>query len=82
MYHSAFAVSVMRGVSAGYDYGGESEIDGNKLDDRRQNYGWGLRLDVPVNRQIGLNVAYVHTRTLEDLGADSESLLFGVSYMF
>ncbi|ARN75827.1 transporter [Oceanicoccus sagamiensis] len=69
-------------ASAGYDYGGESTLNGQSKDDTKQNTGWSLRGAIPISRTLGINIAYVSTRTEEDTGADIESLLASFAYMW
>lgn len=61
-------------VSVGYNYGGEYTLNGVDKDDRKQNIGWALSYSFPINRQSGIKVAYIGTRTKESNGFDSETL--------
>jgi hypothetical protein len=74
-----FRPAVWASASAGYDYGGESTIDGEEKDDRKQNLAWALSFGFPLNRHLGVKVAYVGTRTQEDTGVDSDTLAVGFS---
>lgn len=70
---------VWAGLSAGYDYGGRSMIDGVDKDDRKQNVDWALRFGFPVSRHLGFKLAYIGTRTQEKIGVDSDSYITGFS---
>jgi len=70
---------VWAGLSAGYDYGGRSTIDGVEKDDRKQNVGWALSFGFPVSRHLGFKLAYIGTRTQESTGIDSDSDIAGFS---
>jgi hypothetical protein len=75
----AFRPGVWASASASYDYGGRSKINDVQKDDRKQNLGWALSFGFPLNRHLGVKVAYVGTRTQEDTGIDSDSLIVGAS---
>lgn len=74
-----FRPGLWAGVSAGYDRGGRSTVDGAEKDDRKQDLGWALSLGVPVNRRVGIKLAYIGTRTQEETGTDSDSVVMSVS---
>ena len=67
-------------VSMGYNYGGENTLNGVNKDDRRQNFGWALSYSFPINRQAGMKIAYIGTRSKESTGFDSETLAFGGAF--
>lgn len=69
-------------ASVGYDYGGETRINGIDKDDRKQNTGWALRMNYPLSPTMGLGIGYVSTSTKERTGLDSESLMASLSYLF
>jgi hypothetical protein len=68
------------GAGFGYDYGGESKVNGERKDDRKQNIGWICSLNYPVNRAIGLKIAYIGTRTQENTGLDSDSIITSIAF--
>lgn len=70
---------VWAGLSAGYDYGGKSTVDGVEKDDRKQNVGWAVSLGFPVSRHMGFKLAYIGTRTQESTGIDSDTYAVGFS---
>ena len=74
-----FRPGVWGSGSAGYDYGSRSTVDGAKKDDRKQDLAWALSFGLPLNRHLGLKVAYVATRTQESTGIDSDSFLVALS---
>ena len=67
-------------ASAGYDYGGESTINGVDKDDTKQDVGWALSLAYPLNRQTGIKATYVGSRKLESTGLDSDTLFASLSF--
>lgn len=69
-------------ASAGYDYGGESQVNGVNKGDKKQNVGWGIKAAYPINRRTGVNLSYVNTRTQQSTGMDSDTLLASLSYMW
>jgi outer membrane putative beta-barrel porin/alpha-amylase len=66
-------------ASAGYGYGGESTINGEEKDDRRESLAWALSLSYPIMRRMGVKVSYLGTRTQESVGLDSDSIVVGCS---
>ena len=70
------------GVSFGYDYGGESTINGVDKDDRRQDVGLALNYVYPIDRRSGIKVGYIRTRTQESIGNDTDTLTAGFSILW
>lgn len=66
-------------ASGGYDYGGRSTIDGVEKDDRKQNLAWAFSFGFPVNRHLGVKLAYIGSRTQESTGVDSDTVAMGIS---
>jgi len=68
------------GVSAGYNFGGRSTVDGIKKDDRKQNLAGALSFGFSINRHMGVKAAYIGSRTQESTGFDSDTftLIFNV----
>jgi hypothetical protein len=67
------------GVGVGYDYGGESTVNGVEKDDKKQDVAWALRISYPINRHAGLKFAYIGSRKLESTGLDSDTLTTSLS---
>jgi hypothetical protein len=67
-------------AGVGYDYGGEHTVDNIDKNDRMQDIGWALTYAHPLNRQSGIKIKYVGTRTQESTGTDSDTVLATVSY--
>ena len=65
--------------SAGFDYGGESTINGVDKDDRRQDTGGALTYAYPLSRSSGLQFSYISTRTQESLGNDTDTIAVGLA---
>jgi len=70
------------GVSFGYDYGGESTINGVDKDDRRQDIALAFNYVYPINRSSGIKVGYISTRTQESIGNDTDTLTAGFSILW
>ena len=77
-----FRPGLWAGISGGYDYGGQSTVDGDKKDDRKQNLIWALSFGFPINRHLGVKLAYIGTRTRESTGLDSDSFSMGLSWFW
>lgn len=67
------------GASAGYDFGGETTVDGVEKDDQKGNLAWALSLGYPITRQSGVKAAYIRTRTQESIGGDTDTIVVGFS---
>ena len=74
-----FHPGIWGGASAGYDYGGQSTVDGTRKDDRKQNLYWAFSFGFPVNRHLGAKIAYIGSRTQESTGIDSDTFSVGFS---
>ena len=67
------------GAGVGYDYGGESSINGIDRNDTIQEIGWSFSFAFPINRQSGINVKYVGTQTQESTGQDTDTIIANLS---
>ncbi len=67
------------GAGVGYNNGGENSINGIDKDDKRQNIGWAFNFAYPINRNSGISIAYIGTRTQESVGFDSDTLTAALS---
>jgi len=69
-------------VGYGYNYGGESKINGERKDNTKHDEGFGASFAYPINRQTGIKFSYIKTFTQQDTGADTESFSAGIAYSF
>ena len=69
-------------ASTGYGLGGESSVNSVPADDPKGNFGWGLSLGIPINRAMGIKLAYIGTRTQKDTGADTDTFSLAFSMMW
>ncbi len=58
-----FPSKLWAGASAGYDFGGQSTVDGVENDDRKGNLAWALSTGYPITRGMGVKAAYIGRRT-------------------
>lgn len=77
-----FRPGLWLGASVGYDFGGQSAINGISKDDRREILSWGLTCGVPVSRSVGLKFGYIDQRTQRPTGADLGHFVAAVSVMW
>ena len=68
--------------SFGYGYGGVTAVNGVSSDNRQSNLGWGLGLGMPINRAIGVKIAYIGTRTQAPTGLDADTFTCAFSVMW
>jgi hypothetical protein len=69
-------------LSAAYDWGGESTVDGIAKGDHREDFLYGLATGIALGPQSSLQLAYVANRTQRDIGADTDYLALGCSIRF
>ena len=69
-------------ASAGYNWGGASEIDGVGKDDERGDLLSALSVGLPVGKAQGLKLVYLHGETLENVGTDTNSFLLSWNVRF
>ncbi|HED15390.1 MAG TPA: transporter [Gammaproteobacteria bacterium] len=69
-------------MSAAYDYGGETSINGVDKDDRRQEIAWAVNLAYPINNYSGFRLTYINTRTQESTGLDSDTIAASLSLLW
>lgn len=67
---------------AAFGYGAESTVDGQSKDDHRENLAYGVSFGYPITRQVGVKLSYIGTRTQVDTGADTDSVLGGLSFLW
>lgn len=69
-----FRPGLWASAGAGYGYGGESAVNGEKQNDRRENVAWQFSFGYPITPQLGVKVAYLGIRKQEPIGQDSDSV--------
>ena len=69
-------------AGAGYGYGGESTVNGEEKNDRKENLAWALSIGCPITRQLGFKVAYLGTRTQRSIGQDADSIAVALSILW
>ena len=68
--------------SFGYAGGGTTTVNGASNNNDQNNIGWGLALGIPINRAVGVKLAYIGTRTEAQTGLDSDTFTCALSVMF
>jgi len=69
-------------LGAAHDRGGESSINGDKKDDERRDLLYGISAGLPIGSRSSAKLAYVASRSDEDVGKDSDSVAFAFSSRF
>lgn len=69
-----FRPGLWTAASAGYGYGGESTVSGEKKNDRRESLAWAVSFGCPITRQLGVKVVYLAIRSQESIGLDSDRI--------
>jgi len=69
-------------LGAAHDRGGESSINGDKKDDERRDVLYGISAGLPIGSRSSAKLAYVGSRSKEDVGKDSDSIAFALSTRF
>jgi hypothetical protein len=60
-------------LSAGYGWGGESEINLDRKDDRKGNLVSAIAFGLPIGKNQALKFGYLSTDTQEDVGSDADT---------
>jgi outer membrane putative beta-barrel porin/alpha-amylase len=74
-----FRPGVLATASLGIDYGGETKVNGVDSDNKKKDIGWAVSFTYPIEHYV-FKVAYIGTRTQEDTGFDSDSVIAGFSF--
>jgi len=69
-------------LGAAHDRGGESSINGVKKDDQRRDILFGISAGLSIGSRSSVKLAYVGSRTREDVGKDTDSVAFAYSIRF
>ncbi len=69
-------------LSAGYDWGGKTTVNGIKKDDKRENLFFAVSSGFSVTKTTTFKVAYIGGRTQKDIGNDSDSFVMAFAYRF
>lgn len=77
-----FRPGLWASVGYAYDYGGESEVNGVKKDNRQQDVAWAVSIAYPLSRRAGVTFSYIETETRESTGLDSRSIGLAFSVRF
>lgn len=77
-----FRPGLWLGASLGYDFGGQSAIDGIKKDDSKELLSWAITCGIPLSRSVGLKFGYIDTRSRRQTGADLGNFVAAVSVMW
>lgn len=77
-----FENSVWISTGVAYGWGGESSLNGSRLDDERSNLLYGASFGFPIAATQGLRAGYLGTDTLTDVGADAHTLYLTWSMRF
>jgi hypothetical protein len=67
---------------AAYGMGGQTTLNGNEVNDYKNNFLWGTSLGFSVSPELGFRLTYISSQTLERSGSDSDSFLFGATLMW
>lgn len=77
-----FRPGLWASISAGYDHGGQSTINGEEKDDKRADFLSALSVGLPISPTTGIKFAYILGRTREDIGSDTDNIFLAVTRMF
>jgi hypothetical protein len=73
-----FRPGLWAAAGAGYGYGGESTVNGEEKNDRRETLAWKFSFGYPITPQLGVKVDYLGIRSQKSIGQDSDSI--GVAF--
>jgi hypothetical protein len=69
-------------TGAAFDWGGETSVNGERKGDRKQDFLFGVSAGMPVSMRSSVKIAYVASRTQQDVGVDTNSIALGYSIRF
>jgi hypothetical protein len=70
------------GLSVGYSTGGESKVDGDSKDDKRDRFLSGISMSFPIARNQGVKLAYIRNRAQKDIGSDTDTMVLGWTVLY
>ena len=77
-----FQRGILASLSAGYDRGGRSRIDGEIKDDVRSDFLYAISAGMPLTGSSTIKVAYARGRTREEVGSDTDNIAVAWSWKF
>ena len=77
-----FSRGIWASISGGYDWGGESTVDGVEKDNPKDDLLWALSAGMPLSRRSIIKIAYANGRTREDVGSDTDNIAVAFLYRF
>ena len=77
-----FRRGIWASVSGGYDWGGQSTVNGEEKDDRRSEYLYALSAGMPISKNSSIKIAYARGRTREEVGSDTDNIAVAYSRRF
>ena len=66
-------------VSFGYDWGGQTTVNGITKDNKKENLFFAISSGVPISRTSSIKLSYVGSRTQKNQGNDSDSFVLAFS---
>jgi hypothetical protein len=69
-------------AGAAYAWAGESTINGTPKDDDKSNLLWGTSVGLRLDASQSVRLGYIRTDSLNELGADTQTLALGWSFRF
>ncbi len=77
-----FKSGLWASISAGYGIGGSSRVNRLSKDDQRSNLLNSASIGFPISKTQSTKLVYIHTKTLTDVGSDTNSLVLAWSFVF
>ena len=77
-----FRPGLWTSLSTAYGTGADPKINGVPKDSVSRNWLTAMSVGLPISRRRGLQLTYLRTRTQENTGADSDTLVLSYTQMF
>jgi hypothetical protein len=77
-----FRPGLWASAGAGYGYGGEDSVNGEKEGDTKEKVAWGFSFGYPITPQLGVKVGYLGVRNQRSIGQDSDSIGVAISFFW
>jgi hypothetical protein len=77
-----FKNTIWGSVSTGYDYGGETKINGIRKNDKKENLFFSISTGLSINKVSTVKISYIGARTQQNTGANSDYYVLALTYRF
>lgn len=77
-----FRPGLWTGGGIAFGAGGRSTINDERKNDQKENLAWAASFGYPFSKMLGIRLSYIGTESLNNVGADSNSILATMSLLW